>query len=564
MSKISNIERIRNENIHRNKDLLKQLNLDTITKSIADESKPKKAKPRKPATKVVKPDPQPTRRSRRLANTPELAEEENKRYEEAEKERERQEQIRELRLTKLLGDFTLLDLLTDRKLGHLKHELRVLKLNNKELKTVKEENEEDQEIEEADDEAILNVLQGLGQKFSAGDFYDVIRKREKTSSKELKDKRTEFDNLLISTKSDPSKIKLTYQRTTAMHFHPSTLDRLVSGGDTNGNLGLWSVDTTSEDNEPSITILKPHGRSISKILDMPSNAAQLVTCSYDGSARLLDIQKQQSSEVMSLTDSSGNILGISDCNTLIKSPNLLFMTTLDGEFYQHDLRERSKSLKQSKLLRLHDKKIGGFCVNPNEDYQIATASLDRTLRVWDLRNVSKTNSWSQMEDERSSPHLYGNYSSRLSVSIVDWNTSNHLVCNGYDDRVNIFDFSGDRKPFTNISSWSDTYRPSSDTKESDELPDNLTPFTSIKHNCQSGRWVSILKARWQKRPADNFQKFAIANMNRSIDIYSEAGDIISSLQDADVMSAVPAVVSLHPSQNWVVGGTSSGKVYLFD
>lgn len=94
------------------------------------------------------------------------------------------------------------------------------------------------------------------------------------------------------------------------------------------------------------------------------------------------------------------------------------------------------------------------------------------------------------------------------------------------------------------------------------LNDNLQPLTTIKHNCQTGRWVSILKSKWQLSPKDNVEKFVIANMNRGFDIYNQDGQILSHLTHPEV-GAVPAVATLHPVENWCVGGSASGKVYLF-
>ena len=76
--------------------------------------------------------------------------------------------------------------------------------------------------------------------------------------------------------------------------------------------------------------------------------------------------------------------------------------------------------------------------------------------------------------------------------------------------------------------------------------------------------MSILKSKWQLHPADGLQKFVIANMNRAFDIYDQKGRILCHLTDPDRMTAVPAVSMLHPTENWCVGGSASGKVYLFE
>jgi hypothetical protein len=51
-------------------------------------------------------------------------------------------------------------------------------------------------------------------------------------------------------------------------------------------------------------------------------------------------------------------------------------------------------------------------------------------------------------------------------------------------------------------------------------------------------------------------------MNRFVDIYSASGDQLAQL-GGEGITAVPAVAVFHRSQNWVVGGTASGKVCLW-
>lgn len=58
------------------------------------------------------------------------------------------------------------------------------------------------------------------------------------------------------------------------------------------------------------------------------------------------------------------------------------------------------------------------------------------------------------------------------------------------------------------------------------------------------------------------QRFCIGNMNRFIDIYTAAGEQLAQLGD-DSITAVPAVTQLHPRNDWVAGGTASGKLCLW-
>ena len=72
-----------------------------------------------------------------------------------------------------------------------------------------------------------------------------------------------------------------------------------------------------------------------------------------------------------------------------------------------------------------------------------------------------------------------------------------------------------------------------------------------------------LRAQWQQQPADGIQKFCIGNMNRYVDVYSAKGEQLAQLGDSDMITAVPAVAQFHPSQDWIAGGTASGKLCLW-
>lgn len=563
----ASIQELRKRNIQRNKDLFKSLQLDAINDSITRVTKPKSQSQRRSSTRK-KLSEVPTRRSKRLASTPEGDDESRKQAEESENNRLRDERVKELRNTRLIGDFSLFDLVTKRGKGILKHEERIHKSDTKNNKKPVKEDDADADADDdsnGDDEVESDVLAKLltiGDRYSAGDFYDIIRKTVSTNSKVLGRMRKELNSLKLSDKIDPQRIKLVQQRITSLLFHPSQDDRLVVAGDTNGSLGVWAVDASSTGENPSIITIKPHGRAISKVAEMPTSPNQIASVSYDGSARIMDIHKQRSIELFSLTNKDDEILGISDMNIHMSTPQSLIVSTLEGQMYHHDTRTPGTMVKFQQLLRLHDKKVGGFSVNPNRAYQIASASLDRSFKIWDLRNISRSNSHSEIADGLRSPHLYGGFSSRLSVSNVDWNSSNRLICNGYDDSINIVDLSGNHEYYPDVNLWQKSYVPTVEASGTG-TSDNIRSIKSIHHNCQTGRWVSILKARWQKKPADNFEKFVIANMKRCFDVYGQNGELIANLLSPE-MTAVPAVVSFHPARNWLIGGTSSGKVFLWE
>lgn len=192
MAPLSDFEKQRQENIQRNKDLLRKLNLDSATDSISREIPNQRqangAKKRKTnnAAKPIKKEPQePSRRSRRLAGvTMENTEEYQKVKEEMEEAERKKKELEKLKLTRLFGNFHLIDLVTDKRLGDMKFEKKVLKLpneikkeenNTKEIKEEEDDHLQDDDINIESDNKVLEILKDLGDKFSAGDFYDLIR-----------------------------------------------------------------------------------------------------------------------------------------------------------------------------------------------------------------------------------------------------------------------------------------------------------------------------------------------------------------------------------------------------
>ncbi|QLG73416.1 hypothetical protein HG535_0E05000 [Zygotorulaspora mrakii] len=513
MSDLTEFQKRRLENIKRNNELLKKLNLSGAATQIKreagvneDDKVRKKKTPRKSSNKRTassKPVRLPTRRSSRLRGeaaegngVPNLSDTElmKKQYSPD------NELLDDIKETKIIGDVKLSDL-------------------------IKSEHEDD----------LLNKFKLYAdKKFSSGDFFQEIRKHKGEAKPELEQQQKEFD-LQMYEVFQPNEIKITKDRISAMYIHPIVDKKLIIGGDTGGNLGFWNVrDEPLAENgaddlvEPDITRVQLFNKNVSTIDCFPSDSSKILTSSYDGFVRSIDLNNLKSRELLQLKNEYDESLGVSKCQFSHEDTNVLFLSTLDGEFSTLDLRAKSPGCS---LRRLSDKKIGSFCINPNRPFEIATGSLDRTLRLWDVRKLVEKPEWSQYTD-LPSYKLVSTYDSRLSVSAVSYSpTDNTLVCNGYDDTIRLFDV------------------------KNDHMPEVLEPNLTLKHNCQSGRWTSILKSIFKP----NKNVFAIANMKRAIDIYNSDGEQLAHMQTA----TVPAVLAWHPLQNWIAGGNSSGKVFLF-
>ncbi|MCJ1462802.1 hypothetical protein MMC07_001405 [Pseudocyphellaria aurata] len=376
---------------------------------------------------------------------------------------------------------------------------------------------------------------------------------KETTDKELRALRERMSRLELYDGFEPNRIKITPERIYSLGFHPTVDKALVCAGDKLGNLGIFDGSQTAsqiktkqikseeedkdggdDDPDPNITSFHLHTRTISSFQFSPLDSSHLYTCSYDSSLRLLDLVKSSSTEVYAPGDSSLDepLSGIEVDPT---SPFIIYFSRLDGHVGRTDTRLPG----HADIFQLSEKKIGGFSLHPGYPHFLATASLDRFMRVWDLRKMNG-------KGAEQKPALIGEHESRLSVSHAAFNSAGQVATASYDDTVKIHTFES-------MGSWAP------DRKISEE---EFAPSAIVRHNNQTGRWVTILRPQWQLSPADRVQRFCIGNMNRFVDIYTAAGDQLAQL-GGDNITAVPAVAQFHPTIDWVAAGTASGKLCLW-
>lgn len=341
-------------------------------------------------------------------------------------------------------------------------------------------------------------------------------------------------------------IKITPQRVYALGFHPIEDKPIIFAGDKEGAMGIFDASQTAPEinddddddggdiPDPVISAFKTHARTITSFVFSPSDSNAVYSSSYDSSIRKMDLEKGTSVQIFAPSD-SGTDLPISALDMASTEPNILYFSTLDGSVGRYDIRAPGSE----ELWALSEQKIGGFSLHPLQSHLLATASLDRTMKLWDLRKITG-------KGDLRHPALIGEHDSRLSVSHAAWSAAGHVATSSYDDTIKIYNF-------TDSSKWS------AGQSVSDKA---MQPAHSIRHNNQTGRWVTILKPQWQKQPRDGIQRFVIANMNRFVDIYAANGTQLAQL-GGEGITAVPAVAQFHPTMDWVAGGNGSGKLSLW-
>ncbi|KAJ2985857.1 hypothetical protein NUW58_g5310 [Xylaria curta] len=368
---------------------------------------------------------------------------------------------------------------------------------------------------------------------------------EETASGGLESSRRGLGRLTLFTGWQPNDIKITPERVYALTFHPRQDKPVVLAGDKKGTLGFFDGSQATpnypEDDEedfdvplPQVSAFEVHNRTITSIKIPMFDWDSVITSSYDSSIRCLNLPSQVSTQLWA-PDDDGDELGISCIDISPEAKDTIIFSTLEGSLGRIDRRSKEKA----EIWGLTDNKIGGFSLSPLLPHLVATASLDRTLKIWDLRMIKG-------EGDLRHPSLLGEHQSRLSVSHASWSRSGHIATSSYDDTVKIYDVSEAAK-----------WKPGHDITDT-----QMQPTVKIPHNNQTGRWVTILKPQWQTNPADGIDKFAIANMNRFVDVFDKNGKQLAQL-DGEGITAVPAVAEFHPVMNWVAGGNGSGKLCLW-
>ncbi|KAJ8584936.1 WD40 repeat-like protein [Rhizopogon salebrosus TDB-379] len=550
MSELSSYEREREVNIARNRALLDQLDLkDAVTQlGVPPKLKPNprtRAKPVQPAKKVKRereiveaPRRQSARLKKEVVDPNETPAQKRKREEEQKKrhrieEEERLEAAEKARLAKRprhqdLDLTTLADELEGSELVSLRSSLQT----------------------------VTNVA--LPKRIADAEAF--VFDEDEENETEVADLRKKLQKLRVV-----SRAKVTQDRIYSAAYHPEPTKDLVFFGDKHGRLGIWDArapadevadedDDVSADNEGSGKYwrLQCHWpatskSSISCIKFDPIDAHSLFTTSYDCTIRRLSFVSGISQEIFS---SGENLITSID---LPVGGHEMWVSDDAGGLTHLDLREPKN---KACWYGVSPQKIGSVSINPTSPHFLLTASNSRLLKVWDSRKlqtfayttgpheISHETVEDFVESKSGTGTVRAEFAHGKSVSSAYWDPRGRgIVSTSYDDTIRLWEL--------------DAAKYSSSTA----FP-SFTPFCRIKHNCQTGKWVTILRAVWNPNP-DVFPHFTIGNLNHSLDMFSCKGDLIARLSDSRI-TATQAVTCSHPSVvERCATGNASGRCVLW-
>ncbi|KZP19487.1 WD40 repeat-like protein [Athelia psychrophila] len=429
-------------------------------------------------------------------------------------------------------------------------------------------------VEDADPMDLSSLSEALkvtSQPRRVGTVEAMSESREAREIQELRDK---LQGLKVV-----SRAKVTQDRIYSAAYHPEVTKDLIFFGDKHGQLGIWdaraprdevgddeTAESTSKDEQErgKYWRLQTHWpatskSSISCVKFDPIDSHNVYTSAYDSTIRALSFTTSISREIFHAPDAL--ITSID----LPSSGHEMWVSDSLGGLTHLDLREDKTA--RPRWYGLSDHKIGCISVNPREPHFLLTASNSKMLSIWDARKLSTI----PVEDlsaafgkDVSTPIDFdsdtvkrfcetkkgegchrGEWQHGKSASSAYWDPrGRNIVSTSYDDSLRLWDIDTAK-----LKTSGDATLPK--------------PFRQIKHNCQTGKWLTILRAQWSLN-TDCYPHFTVGNMEHSLDIYSSKGDVIAKLADRSKITAVQAVTCSHPNiTERAASGNASGRCVLW-
>lgn len=339
-----------------------------------------------------------------------------------------------------------------------------------------------------------------------------------------------LESLHVDDESEYSVMKVCPERIYSVAFHPSNSKTIVCAGDKVGNLGIWDADNhTMED---PTHLFRPHGGAIA-CLEWAS-PTQLVSTSYDGSLRCLDIEKGVFDEIFATYDDSDAFRGRlgydmdSGRNFWTQfacidqqTPFGLYISTSVGSVLHLDRRDPQRVTFHETL---SEKKINTVSMHPN-GYSMITAGLDTTVNLWDIRKFGK-------KKKKTIKSLY-TYDCDRSVNSAFYSGSGqYVVATTMANRLEVWNDFGTKS----------------------DKP------TRIRHDNHTGRWLTTFQAIFHPK-YDNL--FAVGSMQqpRRMEVFDATKGKVARVVPG--LTSVASRLAFHPGDRFMLaGGNSSGRVCL--
>lgn len=337
--------------------------------------------------------------------------------------------------------------------------------------------------------------------------------KQKTETSDLKSYQKRLQKMSID---DSGVVKVVKDRISSAAFHPTSTSLLMAAGNKWGQLGLLKMGAKWGDD--GVLLFEPHSNAIT-CMAFSSQPSNLITVSYDGSVRSMDLEKAVFDE---LYRSASGLRSFdfmsSDCSTLL-------IGDWNGDVAVVDRRTPGTSYES--LHTLESKTLRCVHVHPVQQQYFVVAE-NRSVHIYDLRSLKRRNS-------QVVCGLGGHFRS-VSSAYFSPVSGNRVVTTSMDNTIRVFNTS--------------------------VMVGSAPLLKSITHDMQTGRWLTRLSAMWDPKQEDCF---VIGNLDRcrKIQVYHESGCLLHAFKSEQHMTTVCSITAFHPSRNALLGANSSGRLRVF-
>ncbi|KAJ0231742.1 WD40 repeat-containing protein [Hirschfeldia incana] len=288
--------------------------------------------------------------------------------------------------------------------------------------------------------------------------------------------------------------------------------QLVAAGDKLGNVGFWNLDCDKDEENDGIYLFHPHTAPVSSLVFQQNSFSKVISSSYDGLIRLMDVEKS----VFDLVYSSDDAIF-----SLSQKPNdeqSLYFGEGYGMVNAWDLRAGKSNFNWD----LHEHRINSVDFNPQNPHVMATSSTDGTACLWDLRSMGATKKLKALKTVNHSRAVHSAYFSPTGLLLATTSVDNYI---GLLSGANFEDIS------------------------------------MISHDNTTNRWISAFRGVWGW---DDSYIYVCNRPSKGIDVIStKLKRTVNELQDP-LMRAIPCRINCHPlSVGVLAGSTAGGQVYVW-
>ncbi|XP_075934129.1 WD repeat-containing protein 76 [Anarhichas minor] len=335
---------------------------------------------------------------------------------------------------------------------------------------------------------------------------------ERKMELDLKEYRSALKNMRIT---EDRVAKVVKGRIFSAAFHPCTSSLLMATGDKLGKVGLWKLG--GDWGVDGVLLFDPHTRPVSCMAFSRAHPTQLLSLSYDGSVRCMDVEKAVFSDVYDIKEGLKTFDFMShDCLTLVVGNWFGKVAIVD---------RRTPGNTHESLHLLDPKTLRCVSVHPLQKHYFAVAE-SKVVNIYDSRYLKKTKSQAVSE-------LHG-HSLSISSAYFSPRTGNRVLTSCLDHHIRIYDTSA--------------------------MTTKAPLLTSVGHNMNTGQWLTKLSAMWDPKQEDCFAVGSVSQP-RTVQVFHESGRLQHSYSE-NLHSAL-SVTAFHPTRNALLGGNASGRLHVF-